>query len=66
MKIELYHDNFQNFKRYNIPKAVLVQTYTSATTRLKKKHCRFNTHTALIHCGVGRLSYEMGGKDGTT
>lgn len=24
MKIELYHDNFQNFKRYNIPKAQLV------------------------------------------
>ncbi len=23
-KIELYHDNFQNFKRYNIPKAQLV------------------------------------------
>ena len=24
MKIELYHDNFQNYKRYNIPKAQLV------------------------------------------
>ena len=24
MKCELYHDNFQNFKRYNIPKAQLV------------------------------------------
>lgn len=24
MKIELYHDNFQNFKRYSIPKAQLV------------------------------------------
>ena len=24
MKIELYNDNFQNFKRYNIPKAQLV------------------------------------------
>lgn len=24
MKIELYHDNFQNFKGYNIPKAQLV------------------------------------------
>lgn len=24
MKVELYHDNFQNFKRYNIPKAQLV------------------------------------------
>lgn len=24
MKAELYHDNFQNFKRYNIPKAQLV------------------------------------------
>lgn len=24
IKIELYHDNFQNFKRYNIPKAQLV------------------------------------------
>ena len=23
-KVELYHDNFQNFKRYNIPKAQLV------------------------------------------
>lgn len=23
-KIELYHDNFQNYKRYNIPKAQLV------------------------------------------
>ena len=23
-KIELYNDNFQNFKRYNIPKAQLV------------------------------------------
>lgn len=23
-KIELYHDNFQNFKSYNIPKAQLV------------------------------------------
>jgi site-specific DNA-methyltransferase (adenine-specific) len=24
MKCELYHDNFQNYKRYNIPKAQLV------------------------------------------
>ena len=24
IKIELYHDNFQNYKRYNIPKAQLV------------------------------------------
>lgn len=24
MKCELYHDNFQNFKRYNVPKAQLV------------------------------------------
>lgn len=24
IKVELYHDNFQNFKRYNIPKAQLV------------------------------------------
>ena len=24
IKCELYHDNFQNFKRYNIPKAQLV------------------------------------------
>ena len=24
MSVELYHDNFQNFKRYNIPKAQLV------------------------------------------
>ena len=24
MKIELYNDNFQNFKRYNIPRAQLV------------------------------------------
>ena len=24
MKCELYHDNFQNFKRYGIPKAQLV------------------------------------------
>ena len=24
VNIELYHDNFQNFKRYNIPKAQLV------------------------------------------
>ena len=24
LKAELYHDNFQNFKRYNIPKAQLV------------------------------------------
>jgi site-specific DNA-methyltransferase (adenine-specific) len=24
MKIELYNDNFQNYKRYNIPKAQLV------------------------------------------
>jgi len=24
LKIELYHDNFQNYKRYNIPKAQLV------------------------------------------
>ncbi len=24
VKCELYHDNFQNFKRYNIPKAQLV------------------------------------------
>lgn len=24
LKIELYHDNFQNFKCYNIPKAQLV------------------------------------------
>ena len=24
MKCELYNDNFQNFKRYNIPKAQLV------------------------------------------
>lgn len=24
VKIELYHDNFQNYKRYNIPKAQLV------------------------------------------
>ena len=26
IKIELYHDNFQNYKRYNIPKAQLVIT----------------------------------------
>lgn len=26
LKIELYHDNFQNYKRYNIPKAQLVIT----------------------------------------
>ncbi len=24
-KCELYHDNFQNFKRYDIPKAQLVK-----------------------------------------
>ncbi len=24
VKVELYHDNFQNYKRYNIPKAQLV------------------------------------------
>ena len=24
MKCELYHDNFQNYKKYNIPKAQLV------------------------------------------
>src|SRR5690554_2478077 len=24
IKVELYHDNFQNYKRYNIPKAQLV------------------------------------------
>ena len=24
LKCELYHDNFQNYKRYNIPKAQLV------------------------------------------
>lgn len=24
IKMELYHDNFQNYKRYNIPKAQLV------------------------------------------
>ena len=24
VKMELYHDNFQNYKRYNIPKAQLV------------------------------------------
>lgn len=24
IKCELYHDNFQNFKRYDIPKAQLV------------------------------------------
>ena len=24
LKLELYHDNFQNFKQYNIPKAQLV------------------------------------------
>ena len=24
IKCELYHDNFQNYKRYNIPKAQLV------------------------------------------
>ena len=24
IKVELYHDNFQNFKRYNIPRAQLV------------------------------------------
>ena len=26
VKTELYHDNFQNYKRYNIPKAQLVIT----------------------------------------
>lgn len=26
MKCELYHDNFQNFKRYNVPKAHAYQT----------------------------------------
>ena len=26
IKCELYHDNFQNYKRYNIPKAQLVIT----------------------------------------
>ena len=26
VKCELYHDNFQNYKRYNIPKAQLVIT----------------------------------------
>ena len=26
LKVELYHDNFQNYKRYNIPKAQLVIT----------------------------------------
>ena len=24
IKMELYHDNFQNYKRYNVPKAQLV------------------------------------------
>lgn len=24
IKCKLYHDNFQNFKRYNIPKAQLI------------------------------------------
>lgn len=26
IKLELYHDNFQNYKKYNIPKAQLVIT----------------------------------------
>ncbi len=27
LKCELYHDNFQNYKRYNIPKAQLVMVF---------------------------------------
>jgi len=29
VKCELYHDHFQNFKRYNIPKAQLIIADTS-------------------------------------
>ena len=36
IKTELYHDNFQNYKRYGIPRAQLV--IADIPTMLAKKH----------------------------
>ncbi len=51
VKCELYHDNFQNYKRYNIPKAQLViadipynigaNAYASNPMWYKRKYRKF-------------------------
>ena len=44
IKCELYNDNFQNFKRYNIPKAQLVIADIPYNVVI--------TFTGVVRCGI--------------
>lgn len=51
VNIELYHDNFQNFKRYNIPKAQLVIADIPITSGLMLMQA--------IRCGIRAATTKM-------
>ena len=56
MKCELNHDNFQNYKRYNIPKAQLV---TEAAAHSAQHMRRDVTVTLLIPDVIREMAFSV-------
>ena len=57
VKCELYHDNFQNFKRYDIPKAKLRENTSSSCNRCECVACQ-NRSEAVTYIASNRTLTE--------
>lgn len=57
VKCELYHDNFQNFKRYDIPKAQLRENTSSSCNMCECVACQ-NRSEAVTYIASNRTLTE--------
>lgn len=57
IKCELYHDNFQNFKRYNIKKAQLVIADIPYNIKRQKKKCRVSINNLISAVTIRQIIF---------